>query len=394
MNKSIALLALVLVSCACIQEIKMTHRTRSPVEATMFIDYMNRGPLVQGVIKILENLFPVNMPNLYAYPEVKIHNYMDAQYYGDIGIGTPVQTFGVVFDTGSSNLWVPSKECRLSPACYVHKHFDAAQSSTYKANGTKFNITYGSGGVVGFVGQDTVDFAGLKAENALFGQITKLEGVSFLASKFDGILGMAWSTISVEGMPLIFDLLVKQGKVEGNSFSFYLTKKAGQDGSALVLGGVNSKYYTGDFKYYPLSATDYWRVEMTDVIFNGTSYKVGSKLTGIIDTGTSVIVGPSKVVDDMTKGFGPGKEKQVDCNTLPSLPNLEFKFGNDSYVLKPEDYILQVQELGQTICIVGIMGMDLPPQLGEAFIIGDSFIKTFYTHFDVENKRVGFARAI
>lgn len=40
------------------------------------------------------------------------------------------------------------------------------------------------------------------------------------------------------------------------------------------------------------------------------------------------------------------------------------------------------------------MGLDLPPQLGEAFIIGDSFIKTFYTHFDVGNARVGFARAI
>jgi len=54
---------------------------------------------------------------------------------------------------------------------------------------------------------------------------------------------------------------------------------------------------------------------------------------------------------------------------------------------------LQVQEGTQTVCIVGIMGLDLPPSLGEAFIIGDSFIKTYYTHFDVENSRVGFAKA-
>lgn len=101
---------------------------------------------------------------------------MDAQYYGDIGIGTPPQPFTVVFDTGSSNLWVPSKECKLSPACYLHKYFDSSKSSSYAANGTHFNITYGSGAVVGFVGQDTTTLAGLKATNSLFGQITKLEG--------------------------------------------------------------------------------------------------------------------------------------------------------------------------------------------------------------------------
>ena len=203
---------------------------------------------------------------------------------------------------------------------------------------------------------------------------------------------MAWPSISVDNLPLIFDLLYQQKRVEGNSFSFYLTKKPGQNGSALVLGGVNDKYAASSWKYYPLKMHNYWLLDMTDVIFNGTSYKTSPDLAGIIDTGTSVIVGPSKVVDKMTEGFGPGKQKQVDCSTIPRLPQLEFKFGSDSFVLKAEDYILQVQEGAKTVCIVGIMGLDLPPSLGEAFIIGDSFIKTYYTHFDVANSRVGFAR--
>ena len=132
---------------------------------------------------------------------------------------------------------------------------------------------------------------------------------------------------------------------------------------------------------------------MADVVFNGTSYKNKTNVQAIIDTGTSVIAGPERIVEEMTKGFGPGRQKQVDCNQIPTFPNLEFKFGDDNYVLKPEDYILKVTQGTQTTCIVGILGINLPPQLGEAFILGDSFIKTYYTHFDVANGRVGFARA-
>ena len=118
--------------------------------------------------------------------------------------------------------------------------------------------------------------AGINAKNAEIGLVTTLKGVSFLASKFDGILGMAWPAISVDDQPLIFDLFYKQGSVSGNSFSFYLTKIAGSNGSALVLGGINPAYNTTPFTYYTLSHQRYWEIIMDDIIFNGSSFKYSS----------------------------------------------------------------------------------------------------------------------
>lgn len=118
-----------------------------------------------------------------------------AQYYGEVQVGTPGQIFQgiilnvsqlmstVVFDTGSSNLWVPGKSCS-SLACNLHKKFDSSLSSTFQKNGTAFKIKYGSGDLEGFMSTDTVEIGGLSITSQSFAESTKEPGLAFAFGKF------------------------------------------------------------------------------------------------------------------------------------------------------------------------------------------------------------------
>lgn len=146
--------------------------------------------------------------------------------------------------------------------------------------------------------QDNVEVGGLTANQVTFGEATTLSGVSFIAGKMDGILGLAFDSISVNHVEPVFYTLFRQGQVEDNSFSFYLTQQPGQEGSELILGGVDQKYAASEWKYYDLKAQNYWLIGMDKVAIKDFSYE--DNLSAIVDTGTSVIVGPKDMITKMT----------------------------------------------------------------------------------------------
>ena len=253
---------------------------------------------------------------------IVINDYENSQYYGEIALGTPEQKFNVIFDTGSSDLWVAGSGC--DDSCGRHAKYDSSASSTYQANGTEFKIMYGSGPVSGYQSVDNLDMGGLIVKSQEFAEVTDAEGLgaAYKLGKFDGILGMAFGVLSVNDVTTPFDNLVAQGLVDTAQFAFYLGDSRSDRGE-LVLGGTDPAHYTGDITWVNLLSPTYWEITLNGMSVDGTSYTSGTK--AIVDSGTSILTAPSSVVASIAAQVGAKEiiegEYMVACNydTLPDF---------------------------------------------------------------------------
>ncbi|EDW78130.1 uncharacterized protein Dwil_GK24836 [Drosophila willistoni] len=342
----------------------------------------------QNFIKTRENVLAekaylrtkYRLPTTRAVNEEQLSNSLNMAYYGAISIGTPAQSFKVLFDSGSSNLWIPSNTCQ-STACLSHNQYDSSASSTYVANGESFSIQYGTGSLTGYLSTDTVDVNGLKIVSQTFAESTNEPGTNFNNANFDGILGMAYKSLAVDSVTPPFYNMVSQSLVDSSVFSFYLARDgSATDGGELIFGGSDASLYTGDLTYVPISEQGYWQFEMTSASFDG--YTLCDDCQAIADTGTSLIVAPYEAYEILSELLNVDDDGLVDCSTVSSLPDLTFNIGGTDFTLKPSAYIIQSD--GNCMSAFEYMGTDF-------WILGDVFIGQYYTEFDLGNNRIGFA---
>ncbi|KAG8963616.1 Type I transmembrane sorting receptor [Tulasnella sp. 425] len=329
----------------------------------------------------------------------------DVSYSGPISVGTPPQDFIVQFDTGSSDLVVPV-----------------------------FSIVYADkSGASGLLAVDTVSIAGLSVPQQVFGAVSS-ETEDF-PLPYDGLLGLGFAASSSSGATPFFANLVESGSLESNVFSFYMTR-GGIEGSELCLGCVNSEKYTGKIKYYPLATfTEDGQPFIWDIKSTGLSYEGGSSSKGsnhkkwkskgfrtVIDSGTSLI----NVSKEVAKAFyeqvsntsesrrlispppsAPTKKKIPDsraasenwgegayafpCDSVDKLGKISFGFGGKKYEIDARDFNAGPETDGSSECIGAIFGEDLWEDIA---VLGDAFMKSWYSVFDYGNLAIGFAKAV
>ena len=265
--------------------------------------------------------------SMYGGEHVTITDFMNAQYFIDITVGTPAQTFTVVPDTGSSNLWLYSKSCWAIP-CWYHALYDHKKSSTYESDGEAFDITYGSGSIKGTVSKDTAAITEDITAPMSFGEITGVSGLAFYTSRMSGILGLGYDTISVDNLPTFFDSYAGEDK----SFSFYLNDVAEE--SYMTIPGMDTEGFA-TIETHPVVQKGYWSLQLNSIA-QADAVTDASKYMAVIDSGTSLIAGPKEIVDPLIEGI---KVKQ-NCEGIEELPDLTFTIDSTDYVLTYNDYVL------------------------------------------------------
>lgn len=322
---------------------------------------------------------------LNKHENIVIKDYMNAQYYGIIAVGTPKKEFRVIFDTGSSNLWVPGSHCSK---CSMKNVLDTTKDTSFIGYKNTFYIKYGSGPVLGKFASDTVLIGDIVVPNQKFGVVTGVQGLGrmYTLGKFDGILGLGFSSLSLGKVPTVLDNAIKHNLLDEPVFSFYLGDE--QEGE-LTIGGVDESRYVGDFHNVKLLSATYWEIELGYLKVG--DQKVASQTTAIVDSGTSLITGPSKTVEKIAELVGArkfGTQYVLDCNKASDIPDITLNIGGKDFTLKGEDIIMKA---GDHLCMLSISALDLSGATAPKFILGDIFMRKYYVKFDLEKKEVGFA---
>jgi hypothetical protein len=200
---------------------------------------------------------------------------------------------------------------------------------------------------------------------------------------FDGIVGLGFKDLSMGPGFNMVDDVVSQHSLPSNKFSVYLRDH--DEGSEISFGGYKRSQAASDVFWAPVTRQSYWQIGIDDVTFNNAKSGLCSGCQVAVDSGTSLLAGPSEVVEEL----GVKLNLKEDCSNIKEMPLLGFLIGDTVLNLKPDDYI----DNTGSVCSLSLMTLDVPPPKGPLFIFGDPFLRRFLTIYDRDGPRVGFAVA-
>ncbi|RKF81672.1 Aspartic-type endopeptidase ctsD [Golovinomyces cichoracearum] len=307
----------------------------------------------------------------------------DFSYFAEVYLGSEKSKMYMLLDTGASLSWVMGEDC-TNPICKSRNTFGAQNSSTFEASDVKFSINYGSGSCSGTMAQDTISFAGLSFKMPL--GIASEVSREFGSFEMYGILGLAMTGSNPSNF---LNSVIASKTLKSNLFGISLSRdKDGNNTGVINFGTPDTSRLSGEIKYYPLVGDNgAWEIELASAGFGSAQFPIAQKV--LLDTGTSYIFAPLELSIKMhelivgAKTMNGGANWHVPCGTTVDMV---FKLGSDLYTIPSTMWIGPPTSDG--LCLSTLCGTDLNDGF---WVLGDIFLKNYYTIFDIDNRRIGIA---
>ncbi|KAF9027617.1 acid protease [Hymenopellis radicata] len=337
----------------------------------------------------------------------------DASYFASVNIGTPGQTLNVILDTGSSDLWVADSSCvTCTTSTPVFNPSDSSTSQTATGATSETTIRYGSGAVAGTLSADTVSMGGFTVSEQVFLAVDQTTQ-NLLSGSVSGIMGLAFEALASTRSKPFWQALVDNNQLDQPEMSFWLDRFRGDNtasdeepGGTFTLGGTNSSLFTGDIEFLnmPVNTPSFWLLSLSSLTVQGNSVQLTTGTTALsaIDTGTTLIGGPSADVKNFWSQIAGSRQAigQPGLYSFPCATQIEvtMSFGGKSWPINTQDMSLGPERSGSNMCLGGIFdlsaGSNIPANSGApGWVVGATFLKNVYSVFRASSPpAIGFAQ--
>jgi len=335
-----------------------------------------------------------------------------SEFYVTVSIGTPPQQFLLAVDTGSGNIVVPSKQCP-DMACKAHRAFDRFLSTSARdvvrldekehhmiswpprGDAEKIKLFFGSGYVNGQAVNDKVCVGPLTPGDHLCIRSSFVSSLEMTQEPwglvpYDGVLGLGLLEVSVNPEFNLLGQFAGADMFEHDRFALWLAHKEDGEDSEMTLGDFREDRIASRVVWVKVTAhpgrarSGFWQVPVADIAIANGALGLGHHQAAV-DTGTSVIAGPSAMITAIEAEIGLRK----DCSNWEELPLVGFVIEGMTLNLEPTDYVLKDGDQ----CHSQFMPLDLPPPRGPLILLGDPFLRKYYTIFDRDTLKLGFGLA-
>jgi hypothetical protein len=307
---------------------------------------------------------------------VNLMNFNYSQYSMNLSIGTPDQIVSVAIGLQTSWTWILASQC----SCQDMFNTNLSTSITPPANELVLNYTKGS--IIGKITYDVFNFQKFSMKNFNFLSSFKVEKLDSLKSS--GLLGLGFKSLSNE-YPGFLDSI--SDHLENKHFSIYLSPKSSQDDSFITFGGYSTNHTSGK-KQVTLDvdhSEGYWKVKSDYIGFESTYFSIEADV--YIDLGTSLILGPKKIINQIKRYF----KKRFKCTsrritscTIPlsdqiNLPAFSISLSSETFDIPSINYLS---------CVDTTCSLLLQTSSKSEIILGIPFLLSFYSLFDSESFKI------